>query len=694
MRKLSAVLLVFILVLSLVSPVLCTAADRQYTYSSTSNSGHRHEVCTTLTGTRADNYYTNSYSYDTLSDLSNTMLLTSLRTLMKSTHKTSTSYAQCRDLASKTDCEGNNSKIVMLYSSYSATVSQYQSGQGWNREHVWPKSLGGFQESGAGADLHHIRPAEANTNTRRSNQKYGNVSSGTTATGNLSGLYGGTYNGTYFEPNDNVKGDVARICLYIYVRYGGEISQCSSITNVFQSVDVLLQWCKLDPVDTWEMGRNEVVYAIQGNRNVFIDYPEYAWLLFGREIPEDMITPSGNAANACRHANTQLRNVVSPDCTNTGYTGDTYCLDCGKCIATGTVSPATGHLNTTTQNQADVTCTTDGYTGDIYCYDCDKYITIGEKIPATGHLHTQRQNKTDPTCGKDGYSGDVYCLDCQQIIYAGITKPATGNHSFSEWIQRPGGGGKDRVCQVCGHIESQTDSSSCAHVSKYTVTVQPTCTAKGYGGNYCEKCNEYLGGGKEIPATGHQHTEVRNKAAASCTVNGYTGDTWCTDCNTKTATGKVIPAAGHKNTEIRDAKEANCTTDGYTGDTYCTDCGAKTAEGEAIPAAGHKNTEIRDAKEASCATDGYTGDTYCTDCGAKTAEGEAIPATGKHVYGPIAPGGQQTYQECTICGHRVVIDLEDERPGPNWVMIGIATAAIVIIGGGIVAIVIIKKRKR
>jgi len=64
---------------------------------------------------------------------------------------------------------------------------------------------------------------------------------------------------------------------------------------VFQSVDVLLEWCEMDPVDTWEMGRNEVIEDIQGNRNVFIDYPEYAWLIYGRDIPDDMTTPSGMA---------------------------------------------------------------------------------------------------------------------------------------------------------------------------------------------------------------------------------------------------------------------------------------------------------------------------------------------------------------------------------------------------------------
>ena len=68
--------------------------------------------------------------------------------------------------------------------------------------------------------------------------------------------------------------------------------------KVIENLDTLLAWCEMDPVDTWEMGRNDAVERIQGNRNVFIDYPEYAWLLFGKEIPTDMVTPSGEAKNS------------------------------------------------------------------------------------------------------------------------------------------------------------------------------------------------------------------------------------------------------------------------------------------------------------------------------------------------------------------------------------------------------------
>ena len=235
---------------------------------------------------------------------------------------------------------------------------------GWNREHVWPQSLGGNNTSGGGADLHHIRPSDAVVNSTRGNKKYGNADGGKTVYGSnpATGYLGGTY-GTYFEPNDNVKGDVARICLYVYVRWNSNWG-AANITNVFQSIDVLLEWCALDPVDTWEMGRNEVVQDIQGNRNVFIDYPEYAWLIFGREVPDNITTPSGEAKEGnsgnnggnsgtvtpdpdpvCKHSITEVRNIVAATCHTEGYTGDTYCKSCNEKLSSGTSVPTTNAHN-------------------------------------------------------------------------------------------------------------------------------------------------------------------------------------------------------------------------------------------------------------------------------------------------------------------------------------------------------------
>ena len=357
-RSLSCLLLLAMLLslLTFSAPSEVFAAGNQpASYSDTYNSGTRDVVCTTLNGTGAADYYTGSYTYDTLSTQSASSLLQSLHTLMSDNHKTS-SYDDCRDYANRTDCQNEDGKVVLLYTSYVATMSQYN---GWNREHVWPKSLGGNNTNGGGADLHHIRPSDASVNSSRGNKKYGNTNGGTEKYGNnpASGYLGGYYNSTYFEPLDNVKGDVARICLYVYVRWGSDWG-ATDITKVFQSVDVLLEWMELDPVDTWEMGRNEVVEDIQGNRNVFIDYPELAWLLFGEDVPAGMTTPSGGTGSggsstpSCTHPGTEVRNAKSASCTADGYTGDTHCSSCSKKLSSGSTISAAGHKD----NNGDKKC--------------------------------------------------------------------------------------------------------------------------------------------------------------------------------------------------------------------------------------------------------------------------------------------------------------------------------------------------
>lgn len=320
MKKILALLLVLLMFVqaSPVTIVVFAASDKQYDYSDTSNSGLRDQIATTLNGTGADAYYNGSYEYEVLSQQSASAIKSALATLMTSTHSYKSSYDDCHYKADLTDCENNNGKVSLIYTMYSATMNQWN---GWNREHVWPKSLGGDTTTGGGADLHHIRPSDAIVNSTRGNKKYGNASGGTQVYGNkpASGYLGGTYSGNYYEPNDNVKGDVARICLYVHVRWGSAWG-ASNITSVFQSVDVLLQWCEMDPVDTWELGRNEVVEAIQGNRNVFIDYPEYAWLLFGKEVPANMTTPSGNASNGSSTPNPTTPPATEPTPTQPAVT--------------------------------------------------------------------------------------------------------------------------------------------------------------------------------------------------------------------------------------------------------------------------------------------------------------------------------------------------------------------------------------
>ncbi len=288
------------------------------------NMGVRHVICDSLSD-KAEAYYTEGYDYNTLSEKTSAELLTALRGFISDTHKVKTSYDDCHFLAYYTDCENGDGKVNLLYTSVSVTDDEWagSSSVGWNREHVWAKGLGGSfsNNSYPGSDLHHVRPSDYSINNRRGSKKYGNAPGGTQVNGTtiVNQMVGGSYEGDYFEPLDNVKGDVARICLYVYARYGGDFVECNSITNVFYSVEVLLDWCELDPVDDWEMGRNDVVEEIQGNRNVFIDYPEYAWLLFDEEIPADMVTPtSASRVNDDNQGESGGQTPVEPGDNNSG----------------------------------------------------------------------------------------------------------------------------------------------------------------------------------------------------------------------------------------------------------------------------------------------------------------------------------------------------------------------------------------
>ncbi len=404
MKKLfKSTLASLLIVIILLTSYLPTVAVGQPTkYSTQYNSGERDVICTTLNGTSADDYYNGNNEYEYLSELSDSALLNALRTLMKTTHTKTSSYDDCHYKADRTDCENENGKVSLIYTSYSATMSQWN---GWNREHVWPKSLGGNNTTGGGADLHHIRPSDAVVNSTRGNKKYGYANGGKAVYGSnpASGVLGG-YSGTYYEPLDNVKGDVARICLYVYVRWGSEWG-ASNITSVFQSVDVLLEWCELDPVDTWEMGRNEVVESIQGNRNVFIDYPEYAWLIFGREVPDDMVTPSGEALNG------------------------------------GSGNQGSGNQGSGNQGGNDPVTP-----------------------PACTHKNTEIIGASDATCKFDGYTGDVWCKDCKKLVTEGKDIPASSAHSFGEWELSEDGRTYVQHCSVCGATATMNIESLIASI--------------------------------------------------------------------------------------------------------------------------------------------------------------------------------------------------------------------------------------
>jgi len=169
-------------------------------------------------------------------------------------------------------------------------------GDCFNREHSFPQSW--FNSSmPASTDLFHLYPTDAWANQKRGNNAYGEVGSTTWVGSNGSKL--GTCNypactGVVFEPIDAYKGDLARSYFYMLVRYLPELGSWSSpmmSSGEFLpwAENLLLEWHAADPVSPKEVARNNAVYAIQGNRNPFIDQPQWVSSIWGPTASVDEV---------------------------------------------------------------------------------------------------------------------------------------------------------------------------------------------------------------------------------------------------------------------------------------------------------------------------------------------------------------------------------------------------------------------
>ena len=164
------------------------------------------------------------------------------------------------------------------------------SGEGscYNREHSFPKSWFGGAIPPMNSDMFHVVPSDGYTNGQRGNYPYGDVgtASWTSTNGSKKGnCVSPGYTGTVFEPIDEYKGDFARGYFYMLTRYMDDISSWDSPMlsgSDFSgwAKDLLLEWAENDTVSTKEINRNNEIYAIQENRNPFIDHPEYAQLIW------------------------------------------------------------------------------------------------------------------------------------------------------------------------------------------------------------------------------------------------------------------------------------------------------------------------------------------------------------------------------------------------------------------------------
>ena len=152
----------------------------------------------------------------------------------------------------------------------------------WNREHVFAKSLANpsleTDFPGPGTDVHNLRAADCQMNSTRNNNYFRDGSGNSFLDGD-------------FYPGDEFKGDVARIIMYMYLRYP---TQCEPInigvgdrTYASDMPNIFLEWNEEDPVSEFERNRNDVIFSFQGNRNPFIDNPYLATLIWNGPNAED-----------------------------------------------------------------------------------------------------------------------------------------------------------------------------------------------------------------------------------------------------------------------------------------------------------------------------------------------------------------------------------------------------------------------
>lgn len=234
--------------------------------------------------------------YDGTEGLTGEELKSALHEIIKD--HTQFSYDAVEEILINTDEDLNNpDNVILLYTGISIPKSEFGGMEDdWNREHVWAKSHGDFGTApGPGTDVHHIRPANVWVNSCRGNKDFDNGGSPVYYNSYLAGWS----DADSWEPRDEVKGDVARMILYMAVRYEGDdgeldlevVDDIPSAPNnepYHAKLSTLLEWHVEDPVDEWEQSRNNKIYEFwQHNRNPFIDHPEFADLIWGGSSVDD-----------------------------------------------------------------------------------------------------------------------------------------------------------------------------------------------------------------------------------------------------------------------------------------------------------------------------------------------------------------------------------------------------------------------
>ena len=674
-----ALLMVLVMVVGLLPAITFQTEAASYTY----NWGTRGTVADEddFTRSTAEEWYAaRGTSYEELSQLlgsaTSSAVPTSemyreLRSLMSGAATKTTSYESIKTLCQYTDCQNGGGAISSFYSGTSVGPTWDGS---WNREHTWPNSKGDNNGSGEN-DIFMLRPTSYAENSSRGNEAYGE-------------------GGSYYHPNDesggkyDLRGDVVRIIMFVYVRWQS-ISSGTGVLygtdGVIENRDVMLKWMEEDPVDTWELGRNDACQSITGTRNVFVDYPELGFLLFGADIPGNYQSPSGQG-------NSVSYNITATS-NNTSY--GTVSVS-GKTI---TASPKSGYYASGyTVTSGNATVTQDGNTFKVDASsDCTVQINFAQRKTVTVSFSGA------DVASKTGYAGDVMSLPTvtapEGYTFLGwmntkltedtTTKPncfmsftptaSTTLYALYSYVEESSGGGTGDYVKVktapadwsgeylivneeksvifdgslttfdkSGNVKAVTISNhtiSAAAGDPYKFTVVPYSNGYSFQG----ASGKYFGGASAKNSLDTSSTAVVNTISLDASGNavikgtgGYvlrynSGDNrFRYYSNTQAVIALYVKdgSAGvtyytsdpikceHTDTTNTPAVAATCTEGGFTAGVQCNDCGSFISGHEEIAALGHKYGNWVTTTQPTCTATGVQTKT-CSACGDKQTQSVA-----------------------------------------------------------------------
>lgn len=289
------------------------------TASISSTNAHKSNAATNNVSAPQETYYDDIkdvddyYSNAGIEGLKHEQLLSQLATSMNVNHRYYTNYGDIKGANAFSDEDIDiTTNIIDFYTGVSFK-NTWDGGVTWNREHVWCKNrsnglytdVSSDSKRGAGADIHQLKPSFQSVNSSRKDKFYSDLNK----QGNelmYEGMATGNYsNNISFEPRDDIKGDIARILMYMYTHYSSEVStnierlnatdtasssksgdlKITDIIYVESSLasdawNIILKWNELDKVDYFEVKRNEYCASVTGVRNPFIDHPEFATMIW------------------------------------------------------------------------------------------------------------------------------------------------------------------------------------------------------------------------------------------------------------------------------------------------------------------------------------------------------------------------------------------------------------------------------